>query len=114
MIRKIIAALTLSALLITGAVASDVLYVKGRHCFVTDSVSSMEYILMLRDQKDFVAFGRIMGIGVATGEIVLLPEGTKVFFVRTISEYLCAIRPEGSPQTYCGIISHFTQGETWK
>ena len=114
MIKKTLISLTTTMILITGAIASDVLYVKEPHCFVTDNVSNMEYIFMLKDQKDFVAFGRVMGIGVASGEIVLLPVGKKVFFIRTINEYLCAIRPEGSPQIFCAISCHFAQGETWK
>ena len=114
MIKKTLISLITTMILITGAIASDVLYVKEPHCFVTDNVSNMEYIFMLKDQKDFVAFGRAMGIGVASGEIVLLPVGKKVFFIRTINEYLCAIRPEGSPQIFCAISCHFAQGETWK
>ena len=114
MIKKTIMSLIITGLLITGAVASDALYVKEPGCFVTDNVSNMEYIFMLKDQKDLVAFGRVMGIGVASGEIVLLPVGKKVFFIRTINESLCAVRPEGSPQIFCGISCHFTRGETCK
>ena len=44
MIKKTIISLITTILLITGAVASDVLYVKEPHCFVTDNVSNMEYI----------------------------------------------------------------------
>jgi hypothetical protein len=70
---------------------------------VSESLPIMEKIVMVWVQDDEAALTKVVMGGLASGQLVGLQEGTKVFWVKGVNEAIMAIRPEGSDRIYYAV-----------
>ena len=71
---------------------------------ITVSKPTLDNILTVGAvQEDEVALQKLIKTGQMTGEVKILPKGTKVFWMKGVDGPIMMIRPEGSSQSYYAI-----------
>lgn len=95
--KKLILLVSLILLLIpTLSFSYQTMYVTNENCICTSSLELLSYLWVLVNKKDDESLLKMIKVGLATGDIVVLPKGKKVFILKDLNHSIFVIKPDGS------------------